>query len=56
MNIKQIDKQMQKHMEAVAKSRDDLDEFIATLTDLREDCGDAWDHMERARDALSDLV
>ena len=56
MNVKSIDRQIKKHMDAVAKRRDELDDLIATLTDLREDCNEAWDHLGRARDALSELV
>lgn len=56
MNIKQIEMQIQRHMAAIAKRRDELDDLIGTLTDLREDCGDAYDHLERARDSLSEMV
>lgn len=47
---------IEKHMAAVAKARDELDEFIGELTSLREDCDEAHDCLQRARDALSELV
>ena len=51
-----IEKQIAKRQEAVAKERDKLDDFIAHLTDLREDCDNAWNCLQDARDALSELV
>ena len=43
-------------MLGVAKERDKLDTLISEAEDLREDCEEAWDHMQRARDALSEMV
>ena len=43
-------------MVAVGIERDKLDALIAESEDLREDCEEAWDHMQRARDALSEMV
>ena len=50
--IKQIDIRMQ----AVADERDKLDELIAELEHLKENCSEAHDSLQRARDALSELV
>lgn len=50
--IKGIDKQMAK----VAKTRDELDDFIDTLEHLKENCREAHDALQTARDALSELV
>ena len=43
-------------MAGVAIERDKLDELISEMEDLRENCDEAWDHLERARDALSEMV
>lgn len=50
--IKQIDKRMK----AVAAERDKLDELIRDLEALKENCEEAYDHLQRARDALSEIV
>lgn len=49
-------KQIETHQKGVAKRRDQLDEFIDELTDLRESCDDAWNALQTARDSLSELV
>jgi hypothetical protein len=49
-------KQIEKHQNQVAKDRDALDDYIAELRDLKEDCENAWDALQDARDALSELV
>lgn len=51
-----IVKGIEKHMAKVAKARDDLDDFISTLDELREDCRNAYDCLQDARDALSEMV
>jgi len=51
-----IIKGIDKHMKQIAKDRDKLDEFIDELTSLKEDCDEAHDCLQRARDALSELV
>jgi len=56
MKIKKLQKEIAKRMAAVAIERDKLDEVISDATDLREDCDEAWDHLQRARDALSEMV
>ena len=53
---RKIIKQIEKHERAVAKARDDLDDYIGTLDQLRGDCDEAWDDLQRARDALSRFV
>lgn len=45
-----------KRQEAIAKERDKLDEAIAEMIGLRECCDRAWNNLQDARDALSELV
>lgn len=42
--------------ESVGKERDKLDEAISELQMLREDCDEAYDALQTARDALSRMV
>lgn len=56
MKTKKMITEIDKRMAAVGKERDRLDKFISEVEDLREDCDEAWDHLQRARDALSELV
>lgn len=56
MTNKKIIEGIKERMDAVAKERDTLDEFISELNDLREDCDNAWECLQQARDALSELV
>jgi 5-enolpyruvylshikimate-3-phosphate synthase len=49
-------KQIEKRMDAVAKERDRIDEMIVDLSDLKEDCENAYDSLMVARDALSEMV
>ena len=51
-----IIKTIDKHMAKIAKDRDKLDDFIDELNSLRDDCDEAYDHLQRARDCLSELV
>ncbi len=52
----QIDKLLGQHERKIAKERDDLENLIANLEALRDDCQEAWDSLQAARDALSRLV
>lgn len=54
--IKTIIKKIEKHQQAVAKQRDSLDDFISEIEGLKFSCESAWDDLQRARDALSELV
>ena len=56
MKTKKWIKELNKRMAGVAIERDKLDELISEMKDLRENCDEAWDHLERARDALSEMV
>jgi chromosome segregation ATPase len=56
MSITQAVKQIEKRMAAVAKERDKLDDLVSELESLREDCREAYDSLQDARDALSRLV
>lgn len=55
-SIKALDKQIAKRMTAVAAERDRLDDLLATVEQLKDDCADAWNALQNARDALSRLV
>ena len=54
--INSIMKKIEKHRDAVARDRDALDNAIAELEGLRGTCDEAWDNLQRARDALSELA
>jgi len=54
--IRKIDKMIKLHQDIIAKERDALDAYIETLEDLKEECVRAWDALQDARDALSELV
>jgi hypothetical protein len=56
MKILQITKQIEKRRDAVGMERDRLDVLIGELTDLRENCEEAWGNLQRALDALSEQV
>lgn len=49
-------KEINKRMVAVGKERDKLDDLIGDLEGLRENCREAYDDLQRARDSLSELV
>ena len=49
-------KQLDARMKGVAKERDKLDTTIDTFVSLLDDCREAYDDLQRARDALSRLV
>lgn len=49
-------KQIEKRMAGVAAERDKLDKMISSLQDLKESCTKAYDSLQEARDALSELV
>ena len=49
-------KQIDKRKEAVGKERDKLDDLIGEMESLREDCDEAYDALQAARDALSQIV
>ena len=56
MRISTIIKHIEKRRDAVGKERDKLDHMIADLEGLRDCCDAAWDDLQHARDALSELV
>jgi len=43
-------------MAGVAAERDKLDELISEMQSLRDDCDDAYNALQDARDALSKMV
>ena len=49
-------KHIEKRMAGVASEREKLDEMISSLQDLEESCTKAYDSLQEARDALSELV
>lgn len=54
--INKLVKKLDKHMKAVAAERDRIDETIGEFNQLRDDCKKAYDSLQDARDALSELV
>ena len=54
--VKSWDAKIEARQQAVAKERDKLDEVIQEIVMLRESCDKAWDALQDARDALSELV
>lgn len=54
--IAAIDRKLAKEQQAVGKTRDHLDEVISELSSLMESCDRAYDHLQDARDALSELA
>lgn len=56
MNLKALEKQIETRQKAVAKERDRIDALLSEFDGLRESCDRAWDALQDARDALSELV
>jgi len=56
MTPKQMQKNIEKMQEAIAKQRDRIDAFISEAEALRECCEEASDALLVARDALSQYV
>ena len=54
--IAKMVKAIDARMKGIASERDKLDDAIGTFDELREHCREAWDDLQRARDALSQLV
>jgi hypothetical protein len=49
-------RKIEKHRDAVGKTRDALEDAIGELEGLKGCCDEAWDDLQRARDALSALA
>jgi len=56
MSMKTVIKQIEKRMVAVGIERDKLDNLIDELAHLKDNCDTAYDDLQHARDALSELV
>ena len=56
MTLKKAIGVIKKHQAAIAKERDSLGAAIDELTNLKESCDRAWDGLQDAIDALSELV
>jgi septal ring factor EnvC (AmiA/AmiB activator) len=56
MQINSWMKQIDRRKDAIGKERDKLDDLIGELQSLKEDCVEAHDALQTARDALSRLV
>lgn len=56
MNYKQMISKIERQKNAIGKERDKLDDLISELANLKDDCDQAYDLLEEARDALSRLV
>jgi uncharacterized coiled-coil protein SlyX len=54
--ITALDRALARHQAEVAKVRDKLEDAISEWEDLRDGCREAYDDIQRARDALSRLV
>lgn len=54
--IANLVKRIDKRMKEVAAARDKLDADIDQFNMLRENCDEAHDCLQRARDALSEMV
>ena len=52
----EFDKKLAARQDGVAAERDKLDDAISEMETLRENCDTAWDCLQDARDALSQLV
>lgn len=56
ITLKNAQKYIDKRMQALAAERDKLSTLIDDLSYLRDKCEEAYDNLERARDALSEVV
>ena len=56
MRISTMLKNIEKRRDAVGKERDRLDSMISDLEGLRDCCDTAWEDLQHARDALSELA
>lgn len=56
MTNRKMVSEIEKRMKAIGKERDRLDNLISEIESLREDCAEAWDNLQDARDALSRQV
>ena len=56
MSLAATIKALDKRMTAIGIERDRLDDAISDATSLLDDCDEAKEHLQRARDALSELV
>jgi len=54
--VREFMDEIEKKQKDVGKVRDQIDEMISEMGMLREDCVEAWDNLQDARDALSRLV
>jgi len=56
MEISKFDKILAARQKGVAAERDKLDDSIDEMGMLRDNCDEAWNCLQDARDALSKLV
>lgn len=56
MKLGMLIKHIETRQRGVASERDKLDTVISEATDLKDSCDRAWDALQEARDALSELV
>lgn len=54
--IRNWERALEARQDAVAKERNKLDTFLDEAEMLRDSCERAWDSLQDARDALSELV
>jgi hypothetical protein len=56
MKVKSWIKTIEKRSKELAALRDRLDDDISQMEMMKEECDRAWDDLQNARDALSELV
>lgn len=56
MRVSTMIKKIESRRDDIGKERDKLDDMIAELEALRDCCERAWDDLQSARDALSELA
>ena len=56
ITLKNAQKHIDKRMQALAAERDRLSALMDDLEYLREQCSEAYDSLERAHDALNEVV
>lgn len=56
MSFAALIRKLDKQMTAIGIERDKLDDLISEASALLDDCDEARENLQRARDALSELV
>ena len=56
LKLKEFIEEVKIRMESIGNERDKINELIVEMSELKENCDDALDSLENARDSLSELV